>query len=1162
MKKRNLLLLTAITFGMSNLWALDKVGDVYQIGTAQDFKDFAAIVNVDGRKNDLDAVLTADFTLDDNTMIGAPSNAYRGTFDGKGHTITVNYNITATGQDGECGVFRRVNGGTVKNLIVKGTITTKGQLAGGVISGIWQVATVENCISYVTINDAESGDGTHGGIVARISDKSNIVIRNCAFLGTINAPGRTGSGGILGWPDNAGLQVKIENCLMAGTLNLKTGEDNDVIVRNTATVSDCYYFDAQGMNNSKSATQATEAQRTNGELCFLLNGSQSETNNWFQDLANDDVPLPIGTAVVYAIGDLKCDGTPKGSVTYSNTSGEANRDDHDWSDWGFCKVCDEFQPDFLVADENGFYPIATKQDYNWYMVLVNNKGYGHTNAKLTADLDLSDYTFVPLGVDGSKFTGVFDGQGHRIMNMTIDGTKKEQGFFSVCGGGAVVKNLIIDSSCKMVGTGGTNVAALIGCVNGNNYGTTVTIQNVGNEMSMTVSTTNNAGFVARDWSDYISVVFENCYNTGDIWGGVENGAFTAWTPRVKLVNCWNTGRIEKTGGYDGSTSLARGNKPAFVNSYDLNTENGDNAGQTEGYKAEWMASGQFCYILNGNSSVDVAWFQKLGTDGDAHPYPFGTDVVYANGELNCDGTAKEGAVVTYSNTDGAIRDAHTWGDWGFCTVCDEIQPDYMTAVDGYFEIENAKQLNWFAVYTQRVDATINGKLTLDLDMSEIANFPGLGDAVHNYTGTFDGQRHILSNVKMDFAREGVGFINRAADGAHLKNLTIASNCSFKGDKAVAGLIGGLYSGGNVYIDNCGNEGTVESTGQNAGGVIGVCFNGTIAHLTNVYNIGTIKGATANESGSLSGWLSDAILVNCYSVAGYPSAGDTYGFDEGKQFARGNDINLTNCYDFGTGDWGANNGTWGKAFEGERKINNPDDEVEMSKVFAGLFDGEGGNAWRMEYNGWAHPVLYDTDIVLKENNYNRFVAAENADVTFYRTTVADTWNTFAAPVALTAAQVEEVFGAGAKVAELKSVDGEVASFETVTATEAGKAYLVQPTEAKTTFTVTADLSADAPADGDFVGVYSPVQLTTDDLFVAAGNTLQQANGSSTMKAFRAYFKGLAASGAKFFTVDGDANGIIGLNGDVQTAKEIYNLNGQRVNAAQKGVFIVNGQKVVF
>ena len=175
---------------------------------------------------------------------------------------------------------------------------------------------------------------------------------------------------------------------------------------------------------------------------------------------------------------------------------------------------------------------------------------------------------------------------------------------------------------------------------------------------------------------------------------------------------------------------------------------------------------------------------------------------------------------------------------------------------------------------------------------------------------------------------------------------------------MGGIIGGLYGGGDVYIDNCGNEGAVESTGQNAGGIVGVCFNGTILHLTNVYNIGTITGATAGESGSLSGWMANAVIENCYSVAGYPTAEDTHGFQQGNQFARGSGIKLTNCYDFGTGDWGTNNGDWGSAFGDGRKIADADDETEMSRVFAGLFDGNGGNVWRMEYNGdWPHPVLY-------------------------------------------------------------------------------------------------------------------------------------------------------------------------------------------------------------
>jgi hypothetical protein len=938
--KKNLRFMLALAIGWLTsvgAMAIEPVDGIYQIGSAQDWSEFAAIVNSDGRQHQLNAVVTQDFSLSELVMVGAPSNAYSGTFDGQGHTITINFTMDKTGQDGECGLFRRINGATIKNLTVAGTITTSGQLAGGVVSGIWQKAVVENCISTVTINDTNGGDGTHGGIVARISDKNDVTIRNCAFLGTINAPGRAGSGGILGWPDNGGTQVKIQNCLMAGTLNLASGVDNDVIVRNSATVTNCYFVGLQNLNNSKNATEVTAEKLGSGEICFLLNGSQSTAPVWYQTIGTDAAPLPLAkeSAVVYVNGSLNCDGTPKAGVTYSNTQVEAERDAHQWDEWGFCTECKEMNSDFLTPVE-GFYEIATKQQYNWFALFVNS-GNPQANARLTADLDLSDYTFVPIGVDGANYAGTFDGQGHRVKNMTIDGSKKEQGFFSTCQGGAVIKNLIIDSSCKMVGTGGANVAALIGCINHNNFNNDVVlIENVGNEMSFATSTTNNAGFVARDFSNFLKLQIKNCYNTGNITGGTENGAFTAWTPKVTLTNCWNTGRIEATGGYDGSTSLARGNQPVRINAYDLNAENTDNAGAPEGYTAEWLTSGLLAYELNGKKSTDVVWYQKLGENADTHPYPFGTAIVYANGQLDCAGNAKEGTTVTYSNTEGSTRDEHQFAD-GFCTACGQYDADYLAAEEGVFSLAKAIDVKWFAAYVNDGHGDANARLTADVDFADVT-FTGIGDATTHYTGTFDGQGHVVKNMVIDQPDvQGVGFFNEVDNGAVIKNFTIDASCSVKA-KAYAGAFVGHVSGnGTALLAQLGNEGSVETVNQNAGGLVGCNTSGELKlTIKNCYNAGAIK--SGNEAGGLSGWFgNDAITENCYNMGSVTGVGS-------ESFARGNNIQITNCFDAVT-SWPALN-----------KVNIED--FTNGVVYAKLAEAA-PYVWFLSAEEGGHPVLYKT-----------------------------------------------------------------------------------------------------------------------------------------------------------------------------------------------------------
>lgn len=72
------------------------------------------------------------------------------------------------------------------------------------------------------------------------------------------------------------------------------------------------------------------------------------------------------------------------------------------------------------------------------------------------------------------------------------------------------------------------------------------------------------------------------------------------------------------------------------------------------------------------------------------------------------------------------------------------------------------------------------------------------------------------------------------------------------------------------------------------------------------------------------------------------------------------------------------------------------------------------------------------------------------------------------------------------------------------------------------------------------------------------------GAFSVKAGTAYLAvpEATAAGAKGFTLNGEATGIEGVNANVENAKAIYNLNGQRVaSMAKPGLYIVNGKKVV-
>ena len=171
-KLLNLCLAALLSVVSTAAWALSEVNGVYQIGTEDDLKAFAELVN--GGKADARAILTADIDKGmDGTMIGRDGLDYQGVFDGNGHTITIN--LFSDGYQGTA-LFRNVGvRGLIQNLKVQGTITSDQKLAAGI--AVWSSGIIRGCYVDVTVNSSFAGDATHGGIVA-VSSRGT-VIENC-----------------------------------------------------------------------------------------------------------------------------------------------------------------------------------------------------------------------------------------------------------------------------------------------------------------------------------------------------------------------------------------------------------------------------------------------------------------------------------------------------------------------------------------------------------------------------------------------------------------------------------------------------------------------------------------------------------------------------------------------------------------------------------------------------------------------------------------------------------------------------------------------------------------------------------------------------------------------------------------------------------------------
>ena len=186
--------------------------------------------------------------------------------------------------------------------------------------------------------------------------------------------------------------------------------------------------------------------------------------------------------------------------------------------------------------------------------------------------------------------------------------------------------------------------------------------------------------------------------------------------------------------------------------------------------------------------------------------------------------------------------------------------------------------------------------------------------------------------------------------------------------------------------------------------------------------------------------------------------------------------------------------------------------------------------------------------------------DHATVRLKRTLSSSNWNTFTVPFDITTMS--------GQIREFDHMDGTTMKFTDAADIEAGKPYLVKPT-ADVVNPVYEDVTLSAAlaqtiTDGDFsfVGTDSPVHLATDkteQFLKTDGKLYYPTSNTNTMKGMRAFFRvpvGVSAN----IAFDDEATGIQHVTIQSQT-NTVYDLQGRKVHQPTKGLYIVNGKKMV-
>ncbi|MBQ7527776.1 MAG: dockerin type I repeat-containing protein [Bacteroidaceae bacterium] len=953
MRKKLLnLWMTALLCAVSTAaWALSEADGFYQIGTPEDYAEFAALVN--GGELKANAILTADIDLGtDIDSYKIYNGEYQGVFDGAGHTVTINFSDGTKDNQGPA-LFRSLNRlAVVKRLKVQGTLTTERQHSAAIAN--YSSGTIRDCwVEVHVVCTKELSDASAAALVGQCNFVS-VTENNLAII-SVDAPGSHKFGGVAAWADESRLHFANNLCLNDDyNFDISDGKSAGIVRNdNMLAIVDLETYNADSYHNwpqsaaannyvlddwgclNKGTVVVTTEDVASGKVCFMLNSDQSDIR-WTQVIGTDPYPVPAvfrPAGQVYASVATACDGTTPDNATYSN-EGSVLATAHTYDQYGVCTTCGEFNWNYFdLNDPNKYDPVkkafVINEGKDFFVIETWNRF--HNGLKYSMELGADVTCTPPAGQvifnTNGWIEGSFYGQNHTLTIEMVDITEDYAALFPKWySSGQVIENLILHGT---INTDARNAGSLVG----RDYGNNNKVRNVFSDVTINathIGDCSHGGFIYCGGNN---TTFDNCIYAGDI-NGVEGSeavaGFCGWGNGNNYYN--NCAFIGTINNFTGDTqTISRNAGVAHSNNiYSLNTYGSDVQLYTKFDNQEGIASGELAFLLNEKQQGFDRFYQVIGTDKEPMPIAKDGALVYAAGTLRCDGNPVPGETI-YANEPSEVGvPSHQFED-GFCSICGVMQEDYMTPVDGWFEISTPGQLLWWNNFASQTDLSASARLTADIDMTPFnesfqmtdgtervrtKHFMQLGTESAPFYGNFDGQFHTIRNLHMYLPGcRGAGFIGvmnslptsdlgglsadeaRAAEGVFVKDV-VFENSSIYG-KGYVGIVGMAANwAGHITMSGVLNlgEATVDG-GCNVSGMFG-CAMGSNCHMT-ITGCGFIgnthvKNDTHTENGLFSGWLgSYAEVTNCFAfgtVDSYP--------DPARSWARhpnNSTVVITNCY---------------------------------------------------------------------------------------------------------------------------------------------------------------------------------------------------------------------------------------------------------------------------
>jgi hypothetical protein len=468
-----------------------------------------------------------------------------------------------------------------------------------------------------------------------------------------------------------------------------------------------------------------------------------------------------------------------------------------------------------TGEPNDPYQIATAADL---IALGETAADYNRHLLLTANIDLDPNLPGRRVFDKAviaRLTGVFDGDGHTISHLTIDGGGY-LGLFGELRKGAEVKNLavvdvnVMGSSDYVGGLVGSNGGALTGC---NSTGVVRGREDVG-------------GLVGDNWGPVAQ-----CHSACAVGGGNGVGGLIGENSDGTVNNCYSTGPVRGTGWDGGLTAY--------------------NAGAVVHCFWDTQTSGQATSA--GGAGKTTAEMQTAATFLEA-----GWDFV---------GETTNGSDDIWKISEGLDYPRLWWAKYSGGSGTAQHPYQIATAADLIALGEDPGNYDKHFVLTADIDLDPNlpgrkvfDKAVIAPDMDSTSGSPEYNGTA--FTGVLDGRGFAIKNLTM--AGGGyLGLFGQIGDRSQIVNLRIEdANVIGRGDSI--GIVAGRSAG---VIIKCSSSGTLKGAfAYGVGGLVGFSQGGDVmnsqsnvsVNYNSAYQVGGLVGV--NEHGRVSNSYSNASIL--------------------------------------------------------------------------------------------------------------------------------------------------------------------------------------------------------------------------------------------------------------------------------------------------------------